>query len=277
MLKIDMSFLGLDIWTGRYIKNRPDNWPNRAFDNPKAFVAYGSVKNMPVALDIFHATKYDGSGNIAGEIGRGDLLSHSYGIQTRGQVKHNIDYTATFVCQIGDYGNDDIRAYGANAGIGITEYFPWKTRLAAQFTLGSGDNDPYDGIHGTFDGVFGGADINFYGDLNLFYWADIRDYELDLHLVPLEPLRVIFEYHYFVLDQSRDAWYTTGLKPLRRDKSGNSGTSLAHEFNFRFVCSPVKALEMVFGYWRFFPGSYVQNTGDNKQANGLFLQNTYSF
>ncbi|NLI16440.1 MAG: alginate export family protein, partial [candidate division Zixibacteria bacterium] len=89
MLKIDLSFLGLDIWTGQYIKNRPDNWPNRAFDNPKAFVAYGSVKNLPMALDIFHATKYDGSGNIAGEIGRGDLLSHSYGIQTRGQVKHN--------------------------------------------------------------------------------------------------------------------------------------------------------------------------------------------
>jgi len=276
MLKADMSFLLLDLWTGRYIENRPDRWPNRTFRNPTTYVAYGSIKKIPAALDFFHAIKHDGSGNVSGEKGCGNLQSYSSGIQTRGKIRRNIDYTATFVYQFGEYGNDDIRAYGANTGIGITEFIPWKTRLAAQFTLGSGDNDPYDGIHETFDGVFGGADINFYGDLNLFYWANLRDYELDMHLTPLEQIRVMLEYHYFVLDKSRDAWYTTGLKPLRRDTSGNAGTSLGHELNFRFVYSPVKALEIMFGYGHFFPGSYVRNTGNDKQANGIFLQCTSS-
>ena len=277
MLKTDLSFLRLDMWAGRYVKNRPDRWPNRTFDDPTAFVAYGSLKNIPVQLDIFHAVKYDGSGNIAGEHGRGNLQSYSSGIQTRGQVKRNIDYTATFVYQFGKYGGDNIRAYGANAGIGIAASVPWKTRLAGQFTWGSGDSDPYDGKHETFDGVFGGADINFYGDLNLFYWANLRDYELDLHLTPREGIRLVAEYHYFTLDRARDAWYTTGLKPLRRDTLGNSGTSLGHELNLRVVCSAAKTHEFMFGYGHFFPGSFVQNTGSDTQVNGLFLQSTYLF
>ena len=54
-------------------------------------------------------------------------------------------------------------------------------------------------------------DINFYGDLNLFFWANLRDYEWDFHLQPARNMKLMFEHHYFTLDQARDAWYTTGM------------------------------------------------------------------
>lgn len=277
ILKADLTPFRFDLWAGRYVKNRPDRWPNRTFRDPTAFVVYGVVKGLPVALDVFHAIKYDGSGSVPGEKSFGNLRSYSSGMQTRGHITRQIDYTATFVCQLGKYSGDDIRAYGANAGVGVTALIPWETRLAAQYTWGSGDRDPYDGVHETFDGVFGGADINFYGDLNLFYWANLRDHELDFHVTPCDRIRILAEYHYFTLDQARDAWYTTGLKPLRRDYSGNAGTSLGHELDFRAVYSPAGTLEILLGYGHFSACSYVRNTGDEASVDGLFLQSTYAF
>jgi hypothetical protein len=157
--------------------------------------------------------------------------------------------------------------------------FPWKwsPRLAGQFTWGSGDQNPSDGIHGTFDGVFGGADINFYGDLNLFFWANLRDYEWDFHLQPSQSTKLFFEHHYFTLDQDRDAWYTTGLAMLRRDMEGLSGKSLGHEIDLRFSWRPAKELELLIGLGRFFPGGYAKATGSADPATGYFLQAAYGF
>jgi hypothetical protein len=137
------------------------------------------------------------------------------------------------------------------------------------------DRNPLDGTHGTFDGVFGGVDINFYGDLNLFTWANLRDYEWDLHLQPARAMKLFMEHHYFTLDQARDALYTTGLSALRRDPAGLSGRTLGHEINLRFSWQPANGLEILTGWGHFFPGNYVKATGTAKPASGCFLQISY--
>jgi len=277
MLKIDTEAFLLDLWAGRYIENRPDEWPNRDFHDPTTFVAYVAAKGLPARLDVFYAFKYDDRGETRGESGLGYLRSHALGFQSQGTLAGPFDYSVTLVGQGGDYGDDRLEAGGANAALGATLSLPGQPRLAAQFTWGSGDRDPEDGRHGTFDGVWGGADLNFYGDLNLFYWANLRDYELDLHLRPCPEMRLFLEYHVFTLDESRDAWYTTGLKPLRRDVTGHSGMSLGSEVDFRATYAPFKGLEVMAGYGCFFPGSYVRRTGPAEEAQGVFLQVKYAF
>jgi hypothetical protein len=277
MLRIDTPRVGMDAWIGRPIKNRPEVWPNRPFDAPTAAVVYGSVKRLPFRLDIFYAGKFDGKSRIEGESGKGNLRSHSLGFQLQKPAGEGLDFTAAFIGQTGRYGSDGLRAYGSNAAVGWTFPLKWRPRFAGQFTWGSGDRDPSDGTHGTFDGVFGGADINFYGDLNLFFWANIRDYEWDLHLQPSRTTKLMLEHHYFTLDQARDAWYTTGLAALRRDVSGNSGTALGHEINVRFSWQLAKGLEIFSGWGRFIPGDFVKATGAANAASGYFLQTTYGF
>ncbi|MBM3789487.1 MAG: hypothetical protein FJW35_03945 [Acidobacteria bacterium] len=156
-------------------ENRPERWPNRAFRAPTALVAHGFVKGLPFRLDAFYAAKYDGRPDLQGESGKGKLLSHSLGFQVQKPAGHGLDYGASLIGQTGGYGADRIRALGANTALGVTLPWKWRPRLAAQFTWGSGDRDSTDGVRGTFDGVFGGADINFYGDLNLFFWANLRN------------------------------------------------------------------------------------------------------
>lgn len=277
MLRVDTPRLGMDAWVGRPIKNRPEVWPNRPFEAPTAAVVYGSVKELPFRLDVFYAGKLDGKSRTDGESGRGKLQSHSLGFQMQKPAGERLDFTVTFIGQTGRYGKDRLRAYGSNAAVGWTFPVKWRPRFSGQFTWGSGDRDPADGIHGTFDGVFGGADINFYGDLNLFFWANIRDYEWDLHLQPTRTTRLMLEHHYFTLDQPRDAWYTTGLSVLRRDVAGDSGTALGHEINLRLSWQPLKNLEILAGWGRFLPRDYVEKTGSSSAASGLFLQTTCNF
>ncbi len=205
LTRMDTQHLWLDVWAGRRIKNRPEFWPNREFKSPLVFAAYGGIKNLPCRFDIFYAGKRDYRSEIQGESGNGGLFSHSVGLQMQKPASKGLDYTASFIGQAGRFGKDKIRAFGANASVGMTFPWKWSPRFAGQFTWGSGDRDPADGIHGTFDGVLGGADINFYGDLNLFFWANLRDYEWDLHLQPGRSIQLFVEHHYFTLDQARDA------------------------------------------------------------------------
>lgn len=267
----------LDLWVARPVRNRPEVWPNHPAEAPTLAVAYLKTKGLPFRLDAFYVMKHDGTGAVRGESGPGNLWSHTIGFQVDGQAFSGVvDAAATFAYQVGTRASDRLRAAGANVRLGATAPIPWKPRLSFQFTWGSGDEDPHDGIWGTFDGVLGGADILFYGQMNLFFWANLRDYEADLQLHPVPNLEVRVEYHRFTLDQARDAWYTTGLFALRRDETGRSGTDLGHEVDLRATWTPVPFIEFMAGYSRFFPGRFVAATGTATPANWGMFQTTLS-
>jgi len=278
MLKIDTDWFETDLWAGKYLQYETDVWPDLPVDDFVTFVNYTQIKKLPFRLDLFYTLKYDSSGKAAGEIGKGNLFSHTVGLQAQGHWLHDVlDAEATFAAQLGRYGSDRLRAFGASGKLGATAPVPCKPRLGGQFTWGSGDKDPHDGVHGTFDGVYGGRDIYFYGYLNLFFWANLRDYEIDFSLRPHRTLTAYLEYHHFTLDQPADAWYTTGLKAYRRDPTGRSGTTLGDEIDFRMTWVLSNHIELMAGYGRFFPGGFVTNTGPAAAANWYFLQPTYSW
>ena len=114
-------------------------------------------------------------------------------------------------------------------------------------------------------------------DLNLFFWANLRDYEFDLHLNPSLKVKLMIENHYYTLDQSHDAWYTTGMAALRRDAVGLSGRALGDEINIRLSWQPTKKLDLLVGYGHFFPAHFVKATGPANPASGYFLQASYTF
>ena len=205
--------------------------------------------------------KHDTSGQVVGESGTGNLLSHTAGVQVEGPVFNGVDAGATLAAQFGRQGGDALRAFGANGKVGVSLPTAWTPRIGAQYTWGSGDRNPTDGNHGTFDGVYGGRDIFFYGYLNLFFWANLRDAEIDLRATPRPWLSLFAEFHHFNLDEATDAWYTTGLKVARRDPTGRSGTDSGNEVDVRFTATPWKHIELMAGLGRFFPGGFIRNTG----------------
>ena len=277
MLKIDTEWSETDLWAGKYLLYKSDVWPDRHICDFLIFVGYAQVKKLPFRLDLFYILKSEGSGKVAEESGSGNLFSHTIGLQADGKAFDVLDAEATFAVQRGRYAGDKIRALGASGKLGITIPVVWKPRLGGQFTWGSGDTNPADRVHGTFDGVYGGRDIFFYEYLNLFFWANLRDAKIDLNFSPSRTLTTYFEYHHFRLDQPRDAWYTTGLIAYRRDPTGLTGTALGDEVDFRVALTPWKHLELMAGAGRFFAGNFVNNTGPAGTALWFFVQSGYSW
>ncbi len=276
LVNVKRDRIDADVWVGRPVRNRPDRWPNASVPEPVVATVYARALKLPMRLDAFYVYKDDASGTTAGENGSGTLRSHSLGFQTEG-TRGRLDYALTGVMQRGAWGPDQIRAGGASGTLGVRLNAPWQPRVRAVVTWGSGDSNPHDGVHGTFDGVVGGADIAFYGYCNLFFWANIWDREVQVLLRPAGRLDVYLQAHSFALASPRDAWYSTSLSTVRRDPTGASGTDLGAEIDVRAVYRVHPSVELMAGLGYFRPGTYVTRTGQARDALWLMAQATWSW
>jgi hypothetical protein len=277
MLKVNTKWIESDIWVGSYLRYKSNEWPDPHVDDFMTLVNYTQVKDLPLRLDVFYVLKRDTSGTITSESTPGDLRSHTLGFQAEGKAFKILDGGATYVRQFGKQGGDKVRAQGFSGKLGVTLPLAWTPRIGAQLTWGSGDSNPSDGIHGTFDGVYGGRDIYFYGYLNLFFWANLYDSEIDVRLRPLRNIEINSEYHHFALAEAKDAWYSTGLQAQRRDPSGQSGRNLGDEIDTHVSWTTSKHWEIMAGYGHFFPGPFVAKTGPSARANWYCLQTTFNW
>jgi hypothetical protein len=274
-VEIDGKSLSSHWLVGRFVLHDPDRWPNRLAGGPTAYASYNTIKTLPFNLDLFYVYKHDGSGSINGERGSGNLSSHSVGFRIESRAG-NWDYSGMVVHQFGHWGADNIRAFGLTLSLGYTFDTSWKPHLTIQYVLGSGDRDPADGVHGTFDGIFSGADTVLYGWMNFFFWQNLREFRLDLVLAPTKTVTLRGEYHLFELDEAKDAWYFPG-KAVRQDPTGVSGRCLGHEIDLTFRKRISGWLEVLSGICFFLPGDYLKNTGQSPATKWYFLETTFSF
>ncbi len=269
-LTLNNSFAKIHFMAGRYLIRNPNKWPNPNVHFPTGYVIYSHIKPLPFYLDTFFIYKRDRRSNAKnGENGSGPWDAYSVGFYFKRWFGHFFT-TATWVYQWGWWGKDKIRAYGYNLGLGYRLRLPLKPYLQFQYTCGSGDKDPGDGIHGTFDGVFGGVD-RFYGRINFFGWMNLRDYEADLNLSPHKNWLIKTAYHYFRLDDKRDAWYFPSAKPQRWDKSGHSGRDVGQEIDAEVIWR-FSRYEWRTGVSGFFPLAFIKNTGPAPDAYWYYFQ-----
>ena len=96
------------------------------------------------------------------------------GLLARGDLPRGLDYSVEVAIQRGHVVLDRVSAWGGHWEIG------WKPlgkdlgpRLGFEYNFASGDNDPADGGHHTFDDLYP-AGFNKYGITDPFAWRNIR-------------------------------------------------------------------------------------------------------
>jgi hypothetical protein len=144
-------------------------------------------------------------------------------------------------------------------------------RLKAGFAYGSGDDDPNDGEHNTFDGVFGAVD-KYYGRMNLFSWMNLVDWYAGVSVSPTKGMSIGFDTHWFQLAEKRDAWYFSNGKAMRRDENGTSGNRLGEELDLFCKYRVNSFLDIMVGGGIFLPSTFIDNTGTSKTARWIFTQ-----
>ncbi len=229
-----------------------------------------------IILEPFFMTKDDDHNRYKGEDQRmGDLNSYYVGLRSCRKDIKGFDYDLTYISQRGDYANDGIDAYGYHLLLAYNlKKISIKPRISIEYSFGSGDSNPNDGDHETFDGAFGARD-KMYGRMNLFHWKNIEDAQINIELRPKKWIHIKAEFHKFRLAEKEDAWYLNAKEYL--DKSGRSGDEVGKELDILASFNLPKKNQIQVGFGHFWPDEFAKKKASHKEANWVFFQWMYKF
>ena len=142
------------------------------------------------------------------------------------------------------------------------------TRLGGAYNLGSGDDDPADGIHRTFDNLYP-LNHAFYGYMDFFALQNLHNLELTAE-TPLPggvTARVALQ-DFALAEPHTDAWYNAGAGIVRAASAGNVhaadvalSSHVGREIDFTLRI-PARAFgigaNLEVGYSRFLGGDYLR-------------------
>jgi hypothetical protein len=155
----------------------------------------------------------------------------AYGVRFKGVTLKNLDYSAESILERGTDGPNGIRAWAASIGAGYRiNPLPTKPRFFWQYDYASGDKNPTDGVHNTFDTMYPTAHDRF-GITDQFGWQNILAQRAGVTLEPRHRWTITGQYLDFWLAQATDALYNTSGGVILRDTTGHSGTHIGREFD----------------------------------------------
>jgi hypothetical protein len=265
----------IDLYYGRTILHDPDEFSLTHRHSFESIGMYSHFVLPKVLLDTciepFIMTKVDNHNTITGEDGKkGDFESYYIGFRSFNKDIFGFNYDATFVRQDGNYANDDIDAYAYHLLLGYEfEDLLYKPMVSVEYSYASGDANPNDNKHETFDGAFGAKD-KMYGRMNLFSWQNLKDLQFNCEINPITWLNIRGEFHKFWLAEKKDGWYLNSKE--YRDKTGSSGDDLGKEIDIIATTKSFKGSKFMLGYSHFWPDEFVKTIASRKEADWFFIQ-----
>jgi len=205
----------------RISANEPD-WSNHLYG------LYGSIDILPDHVwEPYFIGHREHDRIIRDSTGRLDnFVTYTVGSRLVGQYA-DLDYGLEGAYQRGHWGDDKHRAWAVHARVGYTlSKAPWKPRVGVAYNFATGDDDPLDGRHKTFDNLFPTNHL-FYGYIDFMGWRNMHNVRSSLSAEPVEGLKLAIDHHFFWRDKRTDAWYNAGGAPVRNAlRAGPAATSV---------------------------------------------------
>jgi hypothetical protein len=199
------------------------------------------------------------------------------------------DYDAECAGQFGSFYDatltNDLNhlAFAAHAGGGYT----WtetigKPRLGLEYNFASGDDNPTDGDHETFENLFP-TNHKFYGYMDFVSWQNLHNVRFTSSVKPVKNLTITLDYHLFWLANTEDYFYAVNGAARRTGGYGinsNNGNFAGSEIDLVATYTVKNWASVQAGYGHFFRGDYVKEsltaTG-SQDADWLYAQVTLNF
>ena len=146
----------------------------------------------------------------------------------------------------------DAIAYGIEAGYTFSDH-PWKPRVSAVYTYGSGNKSPFDSVNQNFD-IFYGFNQPFSRN-DYMAWNNTKAPRARLEFTPAKNLQIDTAFAAYWLASAASPWERANLyAPL-----GNRGTFMGTEFDIRARYKLSQYINLVASYSRFWPGSFTSS------------------
>ena len=191
--------------------------------------------------------------------GRPDFSYHTLGGRWEGQRDNWLgEIEAGY--QFGEFGPRDHSAGFYTVGVGRKlARLPWSPVLWAYYDWASGDRDPNDSLHGTFNQLFP-LGHKYFGWMDIVGRQNIEDWNFQLTFTPHPAAAITLWGHVFRLQQARDALYDASGSPLRQDPTGAAGRDVGQELDVTLKWTLTPRANVLFGCSHLWPGAFLFDT-----------------
>ena len=306
-LRWQNSWFGADVFTGRVVVP-VDNHFNVANDYDWFSGVYATSLLIPKhTLDVYFLSRNSAPGAStavlfpqAPQPAARDIYTIGVRLKSKPGELGRWDYTMEAMEQFGNFKDTragapttrlDHQAFALAANGGYTLTDTWSTpRFGLEYAYGSGDDDPQDGKHGTFENLFP-TNHKFYGYADYFSLQNLHDIRPMLTLKPSPRISLALEGHLFWLAEPNVNLYTVGGAP-RGGVAATPGTGyginpgygsfVGSEIDFIAGYALTRYAQLEAGYAHFFHGGYISKslsapTRGARDADWGYLQLTVNF
>jgi hypothetical protein len=215
--------------------------------------------------------------NLRSELGAvDDLVQATTGIRLAGKLPARLDYGVEMALQRGSLGGDEVRAWAGHWQ--LRESLPgWgAAKMTGEYNFASGDEDPADGVRGTFDQLYP-TPHDKYGLADQIGWKNIHHARVGFEVTPLERLPVTTNYHSWWLAEARDGVYTAGSASLARVATGASQRHVGQEVDVQVARALTPQLQVAAGYAHIFTGAFLKQATPGASYSHPYVMATYVF
>ena len=268
----------VDIFSASVVQNDPGRRINQSAEGNNLHGIYGSFKKLIPNVILEPYVLWQTTPVVTNELNiRGDLDRYTAGMRVWNDDLGPWDYGAAFIRQWGNMADAPIEAWGYYAELGHTLDARLTPRLFAEYTFGSGDEDPSDGKVGGFVDIYPTAH-RWYGYNDLVGWRNLKNIRLGTQLWPSSKVRLQFDFHSFWLASKRDSLYNVGGRlSVRAPEAGAVEAKIGDEVNatVTYTVSEVVGIETVAGYM--FPGPFLKANSPGHGNTFTYLSIYYRF
>jgi Alginate export len=187
----------------------------------------------------------------------GRLNEKALGFRLRGSEIHDFDYRAEVIGERGSAGTNGINAWGTTFGAGYTfSSLRGVPRIFGSYDFASGDKNPTDGVHNTFDLMYPNAHDRL-GIADQFGWQNIISYRGGVTVRVHRRLFLVGQYLNFSLANAKDGIYNISGGLIARDKTGKSGTHVGESFETYAWYELNRRVSIGAGIAHIFPGTFL--------------------
>jgi len=223
---------------------------------------YGKIDNVipKSTLEPFFLWRVQPKATIEAKVssktGKQDMKV--YGLRLKGAVRTSLDYSVEAVQERGSVGPQPIRAWAMTGGAAYEFHSVLaRPRAFSQYDFASGNSNPSEGVHRTFDTIYPTAHDRF-GIVDQFGWQNIRTWRVGATVEPHRRLTVTAQYLDFRVATADDAVYNTSGSSIAFSTSpAQSGTRLGVEGDVYSWYELNRHLNIGGGYGRFDAGPFL--------------------
>ena len=251
---------------------------NKIQDGANFYGLYGSFQNVIPHATVEGYLLWRTLPRVVDERGlSGDADVYTIGTRLAGKLPAAFDYKLEIAGQRGHYAHDSIRAWALHSQIGYTISSARTTpRLLLEYNFASGDRDPADGRHGTFDQLFPTNHYK-YGIADRVGWRNMHNVRAGVGANLTRRLNVQLDYHSFWLASRRDALYNVGGAPVARIAAGAPSRHVGQELDFYSTMKLTSYLTLEAGYAHLFAGGFLKQATPGASTGFYYGMLTYRF